>query len=161
MSEGVKRTGVTLLVVLGVLALSLSTAPFLLDAPRFLTGVVSSSQEVETIYLEGKPIRVFIADEPSEWERGLGGKKEFSEAQGMLFIFPEDGSYGIWMKDMYLSIDILWVSAAGEVVYIEEGVSPDTYPNVFRNTEPSRFVLELPAGMAAKYAVSKGSFVGF
>ena len=161
MSGGVKRTGITFLIVLGVLAFSLATAPFLLDAPRFLTGVASSSHEVKTIYLEGKPIRVFIADEPSEWERGLGGKKEFSEAQGMLFIFPEDGSYGIWMKDMYLSIDILWISAAGEVVYMEEGVSPDTYPNAFRNTDPARFVLELPAGMAALYGLSQGSFVGF
>lgn len=161
MSEGVKRTGILLLVILGVLAFSLSTAPFLLDAPGFLTGVANSSQEVKTIYLEGKSIRVFIADEPSEWERGLGGKKEFSEAQGMLFVFPEDGSYGMWMKDMHLSIDIVWISAAGEVVYIEENVSPETYPTAFRNTDPARFVLELPAGMAALYGVSTGSFVGF
>lgn len=161
MSEGVKRTGIILLVILGVLAFSLATAPFLLDVPRVLTSAAGSSQEVKTIFLEGKPIRVFIADEPSEWEQGLGGKKEFSEAQGMLFIFPEDGSYGIWMKDMYLSIDIFWISAAGEVVYIEEGVSPDTYPNAFRNTDPARFVLELPAGMAEVYGLSKGSFIGF
>lgn len=161
MSEGVKRTGIFFLVILGLLLFSLSTAPFLLDIPKRLTSFEDTDQEVRTIYVNGAPTRVLIADEPTEWERGLGGRQSFSGAQGMLFLFPEEGIYNIWMKDMYLSIDILWISAAGKVVHFEEGVSPDTYPTVFKNSDPAVAVLELPAGSLRVYGLELGSEVLF
>lgn len=159
MSEGVQRATTFSLIILGVLLFALATAPFLLDVPKKLTSIVSSAQEVRTIYLNDTPIRVLVADEPSEWERGLGGTRELTDAQGMLFIFREDGRYGIWMKDMYMSIDIIWISAEGRVVYMEQGISPETYPNSFKNTDPARFVLEVPAGLSEVYGLSVGSTV--
>jgi len=77
----------------------------------------------------------------------------------MLFVFPEDGKYAFWMKDMRFSIDILWLSADGRVVYMALNVSPDTYPQVFRPDVPARYVLELPAGYAKAHAVRIGDIV--
>jgi uncharacterized membrane protein (UPF0127 family) len=120
---------------------------------------IPASLEIEptrTIQLEGQTISVFVADTPTLEERGLGGRESLSSGQGMLFIFPTDGEYAFWMKDMRFSIDIVWLSADGSVVYMAQNVSPATYPQTFTPYKPARYVLELPAGWAKEYTVSLG-----
>jgi uncharacterized membrane protein (UPF0127 family) len=77
----------------------------------------------------------------------------------MLFVFPEDGLYSFWMKDMLISIDILWISADGEIVHIVERVSPESYPEHFVSESPARYVLELPAGYVGSRGISVGDIV--
>ena len=75
------------------------------------------------------------------------------------FVFPKDGIYAFWMKDMLFSIDILWLSARGSVVYMAQNVSPDTYPQSFQPEMLARYVLELPAGYVKEYNVVVGDIV--
>jgi len=75
----------------------------------------------------------------------------------MLFVFDTDGVWGIWMKDMKFSIDILWLAEDGTVLTIVPNASPDSYPTSFRPTSPARFVLELPAGFASSHDIDIGS----
>lgn len=124
-----------------------------------------SEQEVvtdlQTIHLDGVSIRVTVVDTPEARAQGLSGKDMLGSNEGMLFIFPEDGMYGFWMKDMLFPIDIVWISADKKVVHIDKNVSPDTYPQVFEPPFPIRYVLELPAGSAEEYTVVPGSQVDF
>ena len=75
----------------------------------------------------------------------------------MLFVFDEDGDWGIWMKDMQFPIDILYISQNGSVVSIDANISPNTYdtnpPEVFYPPLAVRYVLELPAGFAAAHTI--------
>lgn len=112
-----------------------------------------------TVTIAEEAVRVTVADSASERERGLSGLPGLAEDEGMLFIFPEDGVYSFWMRDMLFSIDILWVSAAGRVVHIEHAVSPETYPASFFSPLPARYVLELPAGWSKARGVEVGSSV--
>ena len=89
--------------------------------------------------------------------RGLSGRASLAEGHGMLFVFEQDGQWGIWMKDMHFSIDILWLDAAGTVVTVASSISPETYPESFHPEAPARYVLELPAGYAAKAGIAKGA----
>lgn len=89
-----------------------------------------------------------IADTPSAREQGLSGRSEVPEGYGMLFIFPQEGNYGFWMKDMKVSIDIIWLSDTGSIVGVEHTVSPASYPLVFYPPVPVRHVLEVRAGTA-------------
>lgn len=91
--------------------------------------------------------------------RGLGGRADVPSRYGLLFVFPEDGTYGFWMKDMLVPIDMLWLSDSGQVVYEQENVAPDTYPDVFYPTTPARYVLETRAGEAAREGWTVGSVV--
>lgn len=114
-----------------------------------------------TVQIGGKIIRVTVADTPEARQEGLGGRNGLAPDEGMLFIFPEDGKYGFWMKNMKFPIDILWLSAGGEVIHMAQNVSPDTYPRVFTPETPARYVLELPAGYAKAYTVEVGDEVRF
>ncbi|MDP2648937.1 MAG: DUF192 domain-containing protein [bacterium] len=112
-----------------------------------------------TVQLKGQTVRVAIADTDSSRARGLGGRENLARDEGMLFVFPESGIYGFWMKDMNFAIDILWLSSDGRIVYMVQNVSPDTYPQDFTPEEEARYVLELPAGWASEYNVEMGDHV--
>ena len=111
------------------------------------------------VEIGGQTVAVTIADTPSARSRGLSGRSELSFDEGMLFVFPEDGSYAFWMKDMQIPIDILWLSNEGMVVDMALNVSPDSYPASFSPNTPARYVLEVPAGFAERYNVHIGDAV--
>lgn len=100
-----------------------------------------------------------IADTPEERTQGLSGRTTLAEDTGLLFIFPEAGEHRFWMKDMLISIDILWLADDGTVVGIEENVHPDTFPQAFTPPEPVRYVLEVAAGVAQARGWNVGSVV--
>lgn len=109
-----------------------------------------------TIGIGESSIVVELATSSAAREKGLGGRDGLAPDTGMLFVFPRDGAYAFWMKDMRFPIDMLWLDANGRVVTLRGSVSPDTYPAVFSATEPARFVLELPAGYADRHSISLG-----
>ena len=87
---------------------------------------------------------------------GLSGMKELSEDKTMLFTFDEPDKYGIWMKEMNFSIDILWLDEKSKIVHIENNISPKTYPKVFFPPEKSLYVLEANAGFVLENNLSVG-----
>jgi uncharacterized protein len=117
----------------------------------------AAPEEGARVVIGGTSVRVELADTLDERVRGLSGRESLSEGEGMLFVFPEDGRYGFWMKDMNFSIDIIWLSSAGKVVHIAENVPPDSYPASFQPAEPARYVLEVPAGFAKAHNIALGS----
>lgn len=97
-----------------------------------------------------------IADTEQLREQGLSGRTSLSEGKGMLFLFEAPGRYGFWMKDMRFSLDIIWAAPDGTIVSIDHNLSPNTYPQVFYPAAPAQYVLEVPAGFAAKHAIVPG-----
>ena len=84
----------------------------------------------------------------AEKQRGLANRRSLPNNEGYLFVFNSDDKHGIWMKDMRMNIDIVWIDAHKRVVSVRRDVSPSTYPEVFTPTKPARYVLELAAGGA-------------
>ncbi len=113
------------------------------------------------MYIDNVPITVSVVDTPAERMQGLSGRDGLRPNEGMLFIFPEDEIYSFWMKDMRFPIDIIWLSAEGEVVGATVHVGPETYPETFSSPEPVRLVLEVPAGFVAAHGISLSSKIAF
>jgi uncharacterized membrane protein (UPF0127 family) len=109
-----------------------------------------------TIYLGSKALEVTIADEHQERVQGLSGITNLGDFDGKLFIFDESGTHRIWMKDMQIPLDILWINENLEVIHIEEAVSPDTYPQAFTSKDDARFVLEVNARLVSSIKVAVG-----
>lgn len=100
-----------------------------------------------------------IVDTEATREQGLSGRASIPSNYGMLFVFPQKDRYGFWMKDMLVSIDILWLNEDGTVLAIEESISPSTYPTAFYPPEPVRYVLETSVGEWQRQGWSIGSTV--
>ena len=134
------------LVVLGVFLVShpMREKPLLSDSVSDTTSTRMGLMEIE------------IAADRDSRERGLSGRTNVPDNYGLLFVFDSPDRVGIWMKDMQVPIDIMWLSDNYEIVHIERSVSPLTYPNVFYPPVPVPYVLETRAG----YARDQGWEVG-
>jgi len=113
------------------------------------------------IYLDNIPLEVMVADTVASRTRGLSGMAPLSGNQGMFFVFDEADRYGFWMKDMRFAIDIIWLSDEGFVLEIDEHVTPESYPTVFKPDVPARYVLELRAGFSREHGIRPGSKISF
>jgi len=116
----------------------------------------STSQTV--VNIGSTEVRVNVADTEAERVQGLSGRTSLAEGEGLLFIFEQEGSQGIWMKDMHFSIDIIWAASDGTIITIASSVAPETYPEAFYAKEPrARYVLEVPAGFAKRHGIAEGA----
>ncbi len=146
-----------------VVVLALATAIFLVTRPSQPTGTSASFSLPQeklprvSASLGGETFDVMVVRTEAEQSLGLGGLSGLRPNEGMIFPYASDDSYGFWMKDMLFSIDIVWLDKDSKIVWIERGVSPETYPSIFFPRVPARSVLELPAGTTARLGVAVGS----
>lgn len=99
---------------------------------------------------------VYLATNPEQQRRGLMFVRELPERTGMLFIYDEAGMRSMWMKNTYISLDIVFARADGTV----SSVIADTQPRSLTSLsaiEPVTYVLELNAGVARRYNIGPGS----
>ena len=114
--------------------------------------------------INNAPLRINIADTPDLRYKGLSDTQLLPEHHGLLFVFPENGKYGITMRDMNYPIDILWFDERLRVVHKEERVAPDTYPRAFFPKANARYILETNAGFIEENGIREGarlSLVGY
>ena len=64
----------------------------------------------------------------------------------------------MWMKNTYLSLDMLFVAADGRVVKVVERTQPMSLDTIESGQEV-RSVIELAAGVASKLHIRAGSLV--
>jgi uncharacterized membrane protein (UPF0127 family) len=77
----------------------------------------------------------------------------------MWFVFESAGGWAFWMKDTLIPLDIVWVASDGTIVTIAAGVAPESYPKAFGPEAPAQYVLEVPAGFAARHGIAEGDKV--
>jgi uncharacterized membrane protein (UPF0127 family) len=124
--------------------------------------------EIGKVEIAGKIIKVEIADTAELQERGLSGRENLKNDEGMLFIFSKSSRNYFWMKEMNFPIDIVWLvpSEAGidetfKVIYIKENVLPSSYPESFGPNVDSKYVLEVNSGFSEKNNLKVGEIVKF
>ena len=107
---------------------------------------------VKVFLPNGYSITAELAVSDEERQLGLMFREKLNSDQGMLFVFEGEDFHFFWMKNMKLSIDILWLDKEKRIVHIERNVPPcqkspcDTYSSKI----PAMYVLEIQAGLADK-----------
>ena len=101
-----------------------------------------------------------VAATPAERERGLMYRRSLAEGRGMLFVFDADGNQSFWMKNTLIPLDLLFIARDGTVVGIHANATPLSTANIAVG-KPSRYVLEVPGGWAARHGVAAGAQVEF
>jgi uncharacterized membrane protein (UPF0127 family) len=99
-----------------------------------------------------------IASTPSERKQGLMFRKEgeMSAQEGMIFVFPTEEVQSFWMKNTYISLDMLFVNQEQEVVGILKDVPIlNTKPRTVG--KPGLYVVELLAGSCEREGIEVGA----
>lgn len=112
-----------------------------------------------TIYINSIPLEAYVANDQAERTQGLSGVTQLGDLEVLLFVFDEADYHGIWMKDMLIPIDVLWVDENFRIVYIEENMKPSSFPRVYRPNAPARFVIEGNAFFARSNSFAVGDEV--
>lgn len=99
--------------------------------------------------------RVWIADDDRSRTRGLMFVREMPADRGMLFIFQVPQPAAFWMKDTYLSLDLIFIDPQGRVLNIARDARPLSLTPI-RSDGPIIAVLELAAGTAARIGLAPG-----
>lgn len=92
--------------------------------------------------------------------RGLMFRPRMSDKWSMLFVYERDRANSFWMKNTLIPLDMVFINDANEVV----GVVPEAEPLTTTSRSvgaPSRYVLEINAGLAAQFGIEAGSKVQF
>lgn len=100
--------------------------------------------------------RARVVTSARELQHGLSGTRSLQADDAMLFVFSRDDTWGIWMKDMFIPIDIVWLDKDKRIVHVVEHIAPDTYPKVFSPPVNARYVVELAAGGVSRGAIKTG-----
>lgn len=112
-----------------------------------------------TFYSSANPaiakIDAEIANTEYDRQRGLMNREVMENHQGMLFIFPYEDFLSFWMKNTKISLDILFINSAKEIVTIHKNTTPMSEQS-YRASNLSLYVVEVNAG----FCESKGIKVG-
>jgi uncharacterized protein len=97
-----------------------------------------------------------IADTPEEKARGLMFRRSLADNAGMLFPYgPPAQEATMWMRNTYISLDMVFIRADGVVHRIEHGTEPFS-ERVISSEGPVSAVLELKAGIASRIGLKAG-----
>ena len=101
---------------------------------------------------------VEMATTDEEKQKGLMYRRELADGKGMLFDFSPEQQISMWMKNTYISLDMIFIRADGRILRIAEGTEPES-TRVISSGGLARGVLEVPAGTAQKYGNAPGDRV--
>jgi uncharacterized membrane protein (UPF0127 family) len=127
-------------------------------APEPLSAFPQSLLAIKT--RAGKVInfKIWTADTRQREEQGLMFIHEMDEHAGMLFMFPENRPVTMWMKNTYISLDLLFLNAQGKIDYIAASATPRS-ETIIGPPTPEYAVLELKGGACERLGIKVGDVV--
>jgi len=119
--------------------------------------LVSPATPAQQLTLGGKAFQFSVAADPETRRQGLMGQ-ELAPQTGMLFDFPAGTRPAIWMYNMQISLDLLFVDSDGRIQHVFAEVPPCRQKpcSIYQASKPLRYVLEVPAGTAKTLGIEPG-----
>ncbi|OOG53802.1 DUF192 domain-containing protein [Rhodanobacter sp. C03] len=122
------------------------------------TNATPTSHAAPTVQLHGQRFTVEFATDDASREHGLMMRSTLAADHGMLFVFPDTGPRGFWMKNTLIPLDILYFDADRRLVSMQLDVPPcEADPcSIYPSNAPARYVLELSSGTARRIGAKAG-----
>lgn len=102
-----------------------------------------------------------IVSDPISIAKGLMFRvKKLGNKKGMLFNMKKIDNHGFWMKNTYISLDLIFLNSNFRVIgFVENNIPHDQ--KLITITKPSRYVLEMDAGQVKKNNITIGDYIIF
>jgi uncharacterized membrane protein (UPF0127 family) len=129
----------------------------------FLVKIYVNKDLTDVCFQDGYCVKAEVKDTLEDRALGLMFREKLDEDKGMLFIFEKPDTYSFWMKNMKISIDIIFLNENKEIVSIHEKVLPcfsDPCP-MYGPDEPSLYVVEVQEGFSKKHGLEEGQKIEF
>jgi len=117
----------------------------------------------QAILPDGFSVNLELATTPEETTTGLMFRPLLPENRGMLLLWHEERFATIWMMNVLVPLDIVFLDNSGQVVELVADAQPcaaEPCPRFTAETA-SRAVLELAAGSVGAHGIAVGETIGF
>jgi len=130
-------------------------------------------EDIKKVCFKKNCFEVELAITSTQRALGLMNRSSLDQNKAMLFIFPDEGRHGFWMKNTLIALDIIWISKDKKVVYINKNTPPceSASPELqrgeqepclsYRPDQSALYVLEINAGLAEKIGLQIGDKISF
>ncbi|MCB0805013.1 MAG: DUF192 domain-containing protein [Bacteroidales bacterium] len=105
-------------------------------------------------------IDIEIADNDQERSRGLMYRKSMQDDQGMLFVMEREQPQSFWMRNTYISLDIVFLDKDLRIVTIQRNTEPQSLTSI-PSFKPAKYVVEIVAGFCRQHGISEGDIVKY
>ena len=165
--SGVQYSWIVLLVVAFAVTVEVPGAPMLaagaggtdrvVDVPR---PRLTSAPALERLCVTGPSMRVhrFLverADTERKRGRGLMYRRTLAPDRGMIFLYPAPREITMWMKNTFISLDMLFFDAKGKIIRIEPRTEPHSTA-IIRSGGLALGVVEFKGGVSESLGIRVG-----
>ena len=105
-------------------------------------------------------LNIEIANSPYERETGLMYRTSMEKNQGMLFVFDEESILTFYMKNTYMSLDLIFISEKKEIISIYKNAKPNDLSSISSKL-PSKYVLEVIQGVSDNLNLKIGDKINY
>lgn len=105
-------------------------------------------------------IDIEVAESDREQQHGLMFRQSLGDNEGMLFPYPTPREITMWMRNTYISLDMIFIRGDG----IVHRIATDTEPfseNIIPSQGEATAVLEMKAGSARRLGLKAGDRVEY
>jgi len=99
---------------------------------------------------------VYLATSFEQKRRGLMFVRKMPETTGMLFVYEDTDYHSMWMKNTYISLDLVFARSDGAISSVIHAAQPLSLTSQ-ASIEPVNYVLELNAGTARRLNIGRKS----
>ena len=102
-----------------------------------------------------------VARTNDELKKGLMFRKhKLNNKEGMLFIMRQNYDNSVWMKNTYISLDVIFLDKSMKVVGYKTNTTPLSTKTVKIN-QPSSYILEMNANSVNQLSINIGDSIQF
>jgi len=148
----VRRLGV----LYGAVLIAVVTTVQAAKPARYLVDFTTATAIIETSALSCLAISIYLADSGPQQRQGLMRIERLDKFEGMLFRYREPRVISMWMKNTYISLDMVFIRQDGLVATISRHTTPMSTVSI-TSSEPVTMVLELNAGFTEQQSFETGN----
>ena len=118
------------------------------------------SSSVMTVMTDRAQVRfeVELAITAEEKAKGLMHRETMANRAGMLFIYDIPQPVAFWMRNTLIPLDMIFIDVRGSVAHVHHNAIPLDETPIYGG-DAIKAVLEINAGLAKKFGISKTSTV--
>jgi uncharacterized membrane protein (UPF0127 family) len=98
---------------------------------------------------------VYVAQTPQQRSQGLMHIESMGQYEGMIFLYAEESSISMWMKNTLIPLDMLFIDRDNHIAHIHKNAVPQS-EDIIDSGSAVVGVLELAGGAADYFAIKSG-----
>ena len=114
--------------------------------------------EIKKLQIGDKNYRVEIVKSEKDQAKGLSGRDNLGDINGMLFIYPDSQMRSFWMNNMRFDLDIIWINK-GKIIGFTENIPYLDQKKSYKSSGKCDMVLELESDRVKKDNLQVGNRV--